>query len=262
VREDLIPKLGRMFKGGPDAWDAYKNAPTPHLKRKALNRIVELNTPYIAKCVRSLAERGLASPLSANIDLAFDDLLQAGRRGYVKAIERFDPELGALPDFSKSWIRNEVQRTAAKDATIHKPEQIRLPMAAIRRGEAATARHGQEPTADEMGVTEKQLADWKCQPVVLPAVVKSGKARDLGAPDLADDYSNTPDPSAGPEELCARGELRERVQGLPATERRVLTMLFWDDLTIEQVAKAMKIPLVAAMAVRDAALMALGEDED
>src|SRR5580658_7896602 len=118
---ELAKKLGRLFVGGAAAWDAFKEGPYPDA---ALNRIVTDNEPFIRKIVEAMFARGLLSPLSSSIELSVDDLMQAGRIAYCKALSKFDPTKGALPPYAKKWVVNEVARTAANSSTIHKPANV------------------------------------------------------------------------------------------------------------------------------------------
>jgi RNA polymerase sigma factor (sigma-70 family) len=253
-------KLGKLFVGGSAAWEAFAHESDPRKRRHALNRIVRDNEPFIIKCVRSLTARG-ASPLSSVATPDFEDALQAGRLGYATAIERFDPELGALPSFAKSWIRNSVQRAISKDKTIHIPEQQKLPKAALDAADRVYAKHGHEATAKEIGgITQTQLDNWRTLPTVVSdeerCTLHSGDCRRVGELRKHEACSQDPDP----EELTGLKELQYEVSILPDRERQTMEMLYWEGATIQQVALALRVHVDDAMDIRDSALQTLHDN--
>lgn len=244
MKPEHARKLGRLFVGGPASFEAFKNAKTPEAARDALDKIVRDNEPFIAATVRDLKARGLASPQSSVVDLADDDLMQAGRIGYAEAIKRFNPEEGALPPYAKRWIGSKVARAAAGDSTIHKPEQIRLPASALRAAEMIEAIAGREATAEEMGVTQERLDAWRAQPTVC-------------AIDQVSPVSRIASDDPGPEDLLVLKELASVVDSLPPRQREVIRMIFWEELTPDQVAAELTIPVEVVMDLRDEALAEL-----
>ena len=254
---DHVRKLGTKFVGGRLAWEAFAEELDPAKKRQALDKIVRDNQAFIEHTVSQMLSKGLSSPMSACLDLDRNDLIQAGRRGYVRALERFDPAKGALPPFARTWIRKEVRRTAATDATIHKPEQIGLPAAALRRDEAVMAKHGRHATAEEMGITEKQYLAWKSQPYVVPLF--GGHTPGTDKHDWSYiDHVATEQPN--PEEQYLTNELATLQANLLPMEREVIRRLFWADETPEQVSKALSLDLDEVDAIKEEALRSLREN--
>jgi RNA polymerase sigma factor (sigma-70 family) len=246
---EMARKLGRLFNGGPAAWEAFSLETDPDKKRNALDRIVRDNEPFIASCVRDLKAKGLSSPQSSVADISDDDLLQAGRRGYVKALERFDPEKGALPKYAKDWIRNEVQRTAGKNETIHKPEQIRIPAKALRKAEAVEAKTGRAATAEEMGLKEDALRSWQLQPTVT-SLDEVGPSRPL-AERMAVDEPN-------PETLALLSELGDLVNDvLTPKERALVRLMFWEGQSLEEAADELRMTVEDAHDIKASALSSL-----
>jgi RNA polymerase sigma factor (sigma-70 family) len=243
MKAEHARKLGRLFVGGPEAWEAFKGAATPALRRAALDKIVKDNEPFIAACIRDLKTHGLSSPMSAVVDLADDDLMNAGRRGYAEALERFDPEKGALPKYAKDWIRSKVTRTAAKDSTIHIPEQVRIPAASIRAAEAIEAMTGREATAEEMGLTPARLAAWRSQPTVCAMDQVTG--------------GRVPSEEPNAEDLLALKELGACVDALAPKHRQMMRHLYWDEMSLEEAADEMEITPDQAADLRDEALQEL-----
>ncbi len=89
------------------AFSLFKSATDPLLRRKLRDALVVANDPLVRSCAGKLA-KGDA-----------DDLLQAGRMGVMKALEKFDLShkvrgealrnpLKAWREYAKQWIRDEM----------------------------------------------------------------------------------------------------------------------------------------------------------
>lgn len=83
----------------------------------------------------------------------FEDLMQEGAIGVMRAIEDFDPERGAtFATYASLWIRSVVQRAALEHDRI-----VRVPARTLQRAYRASAqrrafaaRHGRDPETDEL----------------------------------------------------------------------------------------------------------------
>ena len=84
------------------------------VEEKDYNRIVESNL----KLVISIAKKYVKSGIS------FEDLIQEGNIGLIKAAKKFDPSLGyKFSTYSCWWIRNQIER-----AIYNKKNLIRVPL--------------------------------------------------------------------------------------------------------------------------------------
>lgn len=246
---ELARKLGRLFNGGAAAWDAYKEGPDPD---GALNAIVTANEPFIRKIVEAMFARGLLSPLSSSIELSVDDLMQAGRIAYCKALSKFDPTKGALPPYAKKWIVNEVARTAANSSTIHKPANVGIKASILRKAEAIETQYGRPATPEEMGVTQFQYDQWKREATVVPLELQfGGGPSDCGGKGPLDWVAID---APGPEDLATYRELDTLVDGLPEPCRSVIECLYWEDMTLEQCAAHLGISTERVKGMRTVAL--------
>lgn len=249
MKAEHARKLGRLFVGGPAAFEAFKKARTAEAATKALDRIVRDNEPFIAAVVRDLKAHGLGSPMNSVVELSDDDLLQAARIGYAEAIRKFDPERGALPGYAKKWILSKVTRAANGDATIHKPEQSMIPAAALRAAEMVETLTGRHATAEEMGITEERLAAWQALPRVVGRFREGASGMDLFDSAISED--------PGPEDLVVCKELAALVDTLPPKPREVLRLLYWEGMILAEVAEELGIPEEVVLDLRDEGLDAL-----
>ncbi len=100
------PRQGEKQEKSLDlhAFAAYKAATDPTIRRRMQGELVTANEDLISRCTKRFAGRGDT-----------DDLLQAGRIGVMKALEKFQVRLPGNPlkawkEFAKQWIWGEMMR--------------------------------------------------------------------------------------------------------------------------------------------------------
>ena len=111
--------------------------------RRARQRLIEKNLRLVVSVAKKYRGQGLP----------FEDLIQEGNLGLMKAVEKFDPEKGwRLSTYATWWIRQAVQRAVAdKGRTIrvpvHRGDKVRKMARAYNELSAGLER---EPTDEEV----------------------------------------------------------------------------------------------------------------
>ncbi len=190
---------------------------------RSRRRLAESNLRLVVAVAKRFRNRGLA----------FEDLIQEGNVGLMKAVEKFDPDRGYRFSTYATWcIRQAVQRAVANDA-----RAIRLP---VYLGERVNklhvartefvARTGREPEPSELAdLLGMELEDVRralavpAEPTSLDAPV--GPAGTTAVVDLvADRGAETPDPGEMSDPPDPRPEIDAALLGIEDERLRVVVV--------------------------------------
>jgi RNA polymerase sigma-B factor len=190
-----------------------------HSTADARDRAIEEHLPLVSSLARRYVRRG--EP--------FEDLVQAGTVGLIKAVDRFDPDRGvAFSTYAVPVIEGEI-RHHLRDAgsLVRVPRPVSELGARLGRAESdLTARLGRAPSTDD-------LAGAMGGPVA--AVDDALSARAAGRPETLP--AEVEDDGADLATSEARMLLRRGWKDLGERERRILELRFFGDLTQGQIAK-------------------------
>ena len=233
LSQEQESSLARTMQTGMRLRDGYNgHALEVSNEIRQLMRNGERARERLISCNRRLVHWVAADYRRSKVDL--EDLVQEGMTGLMKAVEKFDPDLGIrFSTYAVWWIRQAITRTIDNTGDliripVHRLEQLRR----LRRmGRLLSAERGRAASTNELAVG----LDWSVEFTAFMQELSRMSSVALDAPVSAD--GETPwheliadDRTPSPEENALIEDLQrvvgEALEGLDPRERTIVRLRF------------------------------------
>ena len=188
------------------------------------DRFISGNIGLVHSCARRFLGRGIE----------YEDMLQAGCVGLVKAFDGFDRERGVkFSTYAVPVILGEIRRLFREGGTVKVGRTLKeLSLRAVRERERFLAREGREPRLSELAeilqVERETATEALC--AAMPALSLTAGEEDGGG--------QTDIPVAPPEEKISDIlALRQELSHLEPRDKKLILLRFYKSLTQTQTAK-------------------------
>jgi RNA polymerase sigma-B factor len=236
---------------GPDGMDRFFEYRRTR-SRSLRNELIEAHRGFAEYLARRFSDRGEPS----------DDLRQVALIGLLKAVERFEPDRGlSFTTFAGPTIIGELKRHF-RDRTwsVRVPRRLQELSLRIERSRAELGQElGRAPTPGEIAttldVTEEQILEgmeasslYRIGSLDLPASDRDELTIGDRVGALDDELGHVED----------RAVVREMVASLPARERRIVYLRFFEGLTQAEIAERVGVSQMHVSRLLTRSLEALG----
>lgn len=237
-------------------WQTYKT----DADAGAREELLETHLPLVRYVARDLWKR-----IHGKLDL--DDLVSAGTMGLINAVESFEPERGlAFSTFATPRIRGAILDHLRR--WDHVPRSVRRKKRTLdETRETLATRFGREPTRQELAVELdmdlETLCRWESDAsdavhVALDAPLPGDGKAVTNAEILPGESGEEVE-----ERLAHREEvdiLKDAIAALPERERTILTLYYYEELKMHQIASILGVTESRISQIRSKVLKTLRAD--
>jgi RNA polymerase sigma-B factor len=228
----------------------YRDTKDPAEKERIREQLVNAYHDFVYFLARKFQNRG--EPL--------DDIVQVGYLGLIKAIERFDPDLGfEFTTFATLTVAGEIKRHFRdKGTAIRFPRRLQeLHQSVVRVNEQMKNELGREPTvaelAERLGVTTDDVTEaMEMGPAYMPLSLDQPIASGDGDSRAIADQIGGADPELDRVEM--RDVLDRAMEHLTPRERAIMAMRFYEQMSQSEIARRLGISQMHVSRLQRAAL--------
>jgi RNA polymerase primary sigma factor len=226
IREKLSQQLDRDPKDSE--WAEAVQVPLPqfryrlHIGRRAKDKMVQSNLRLVVSIAKKYMNRGLS----------FQDLIQEGSLGLIRAAEKFDHEKGyKFSTYATWWIRQAITRAIADQSrTIRLPVHLYETISRIKKTTKLLSQEmGRKPTEEEIATRMEMTIEklrFIAKSAQLPISLETpiGKEEDSRLGDFIESDGETPEDQVSKNLL--REDLEKVLDSLSPRERDVLRLRY------------------------------------
>ena len=230
----------------------YKEATDAAERDRIRAQLVDNYHDFVYFLARKFANRG--EPL--------EDIAQVGYLGLIKAIDRFEPDLGyEFTTFATLTVAGEIKRYFRdKGTAIRFPRRLQeLHQSVVRVNEQMKNELGREPTvgelAERLGVTPDDVTEaMEMGPAYVPVSLDQpvGTASDGQENRSVAEQIGSHDPEL--ERVEMRDVLERAMEHLTPRERAIMAMRFYEQMSQSEIAKRLGISQMHVSRLQRAAL--------
>ena len=228
----------------------YRDSRDPAERDRIRARLVDAYHDFVYFLARKFQNRG--EPL--------DDIVQVGYLGLIKAIERFDPDLGyEFTTFATLTVAGEIKRHFRdKGTAIRFPRRLQeLHQSVVRVNEQMKNELGREPSvqelAERLGVTPEDVTEaMEMGPAQTPISLDQPIGSTDGEGRSIAESIGTEDAELDRVEM--RDLLNRAMEHLTPRERAIMAMRFYEQMSQSEIARRLGISQMHVSRLQRAAL--------
>ena len=205
-------------------------------RSRARGELVELHLPLVEHCARRFLNRG--EP--------FEDLVQVGTIGLIKAVDRFDTDRGVeFSTYATPTILGEIKRHFRdKGWAIRVPrrlQELRMSIASVTSELSQQLGRSPTPTevAERLGIeVEEVMEGLESANAYSTLSLDAGDNGDDGLGSMLETMGSTDDAL---DHVEIRESIRPLIEALPPREKQILLLRFFRQMTQSQIAEEVGI---------------------
>lgn len=195
--------------------------------------LIQNNLPLIKSIVRRYK----------NKQIEYDDLIQLGTLGLIKAINNFDDTFGVrFSTYAVPMIAGEIKRFIRDDGAIKVSRSIKSETQRLNRF-IEEYRHREEKEPD----IEVLCKEFKCSPSDIIFLMESSRYPVSIYAESEEDGLTLADKivaKGSPEETIDKMLLRDLIASLPTKEKKIILLRYFRDMTQSEIAQEMGVSQV------------------